>query len=109
MATRAILREIISTEKPFATSVAKNGHVVSACHGGGKSKPQTNYLTSVKSKDLASDADLIQTVHQVGGWHLSQYKVTLQLNSLPVEMKIDTGAAVSIISKATHLCFLRPT
>ena len=30
------------------------------------------------------------------------YKVTLDLNGLPLEMEIDTGAAVSIISEATQ-------
>ena len=42
-------------------------------------------------------------VHQVGGRHLSPYKVTLQLNGLPVEINIVTGAAVSIISEATQI------
>ena len=41
----------------------KKGLLARACRGVGKSKPQTNCLTSDKSKDLASDADPIQTVH----------------------------------------------
>ena len=77
----------------------KKRHLARVCRGAGKSKPQANCITD--KVDLASDPDHIQTVHQVGSSNPRPYKVTLDLDGLPLETEIDTGAAVSIISEAT--------
>ena len=82
---------------------SKKGHLARACRGGGKSKLQANCITSDKGNP-ASDLDPIQTVHQVGTCSSNPrpYKVTLDIDGVPVEMEIDTWAAVSIISEATQ-------
>ena len=51
--------------------------------------------------DLTPGEDVINTINSVDSQNTHPYKVTLELNGTPVEMYIDTGAAVSIISEAT--------
>ena len=41
-------------------------------------------------------------MHHVGSSNPRPYKVTLDFDGVPIEMEIDTGAAVSIISESTQ-------
>ena len=44
------------------------------------------------------DSEIIGTLHRIGGRATQPYKAVLEVNGKPLEMKVDTGAAVSIIS-----------
>ena len=57
--------------------------------------------------DLAPGEDVIKTIYHVASPSPHPYKVTLELNGKPLEMEIDTGAAVSIFSEKRP-CSLQP-
>ena len=52
--------------------------------------------------DEGRDNDIIGTLNRVGGRSTQPYKAILEVNGRSLEMEIDTGAAVSIISKKTQ-------
>ena len=54
------------------------------------------------------DSEIMGTLHRVGGRAKQPYKAVLGVNRKPLEMEVDTGAAVSIISTQTKKC-LFPT
>ena len=85
----------------------KTGHLARVCRGGVRRQreSQANLVgldgTPDSNEDLPHGADVINRVNKVGSPAASPYKVTLELNGKPLEMEVDTGAAVSIISELT--------
>ena len=91
----------------------KLGHLARVCRGGARFRQrgsgtygeQTNAIcsdmTADPSPDLTPGEDVINTINSVDSHNTHPYRVTLELNGTPVEMEIDTGAAVSIISETT--------
>ena len=56
----------------------------------------------LQGADEGRDNDNIGTLNRVGGRSTQPYKVLSEVNGRPLEMEIDTEAAVSIISKKTQ-------
>ena len=84
----------------------KKGHIAHVCHGGKKPpkrpKPSSRRANVVDKNALrpSSPAESVCcTLHCVGNRALHPYNVKVFVNKKPVVMEIDTGAAVSIISK----------
>ena len=77
----------------------KKGHLARVCRGGGRRRysGQTNQVAD----DKPYCEDVINRVNKLGCPSPSPYRVTLEINGKPLEMEIDTGATVSIISEIT--------
>ena len=89
----------------------KRGHLARVCRGSSSSyrsnRRPTRWVdsevTTADKRSLSPDPDdMLGNVYAVGCSRVSPYKVTLELEGQPVTMEVDTGAAVSIISKKTH-------
>lgn len=87
----------------------KRGHLARACRGG-RGRPRSarggraNLISH--SDEMPEGEDVIRSVNSEGP--SKPYKVTLIVNGKPLEMEIDTGAAVSIISKSTMKSLFSP-
>lgn len=71
----------------------------------GREKPQrdpqrsrANAIEAEATEMEPPSEDLVNTLHHVASRAPQPYRVTIQVNDKSVEMEIDTGAAVSIIS-----------
>ena len=86
----------------------KMGHLARVCRSSGRQPVQSGAargranVVEGEGTDESGDSDIIGTLHRVGGRATQPYKAVLEVNGRPLEMEIDTGAAVSIISKKTQ-------
>ena len=60
---------------------------------------------AIVQSDNEGDTDLLCNIHTLGPKRAKPYTVVLELNGHPVSLEIDTGAAVSLISRGG--CFLQ--
>ena len=79
-------------EPPLTSTRNKEDH-------GSKKKPSksTNYMG-----DTSSSSETEYDMHALGDQHSKPYLLNIELNNVPVEMELDTGTAVSIISESTY-------
>jgi hypothetical protein len=80
----------------------KKGHLARVCKAKkreSKEKPHRSHFLSSTSEEEGTDSYSMYTV-----WNRQKDPITLsvELNDLPVQMEIDTGAALSVINKATY-------
>ena len=90
----------------------KIGHVASVCRSkrrqpgqGSKRAPRgrTKWVdTESTASQLGSDEPTEEVIWQVGATASRPYHAVLEVNGHPLTMEIDTGAAVSLISKTTQ-------
>ena len=85
----------------------KKGHIARACmsmprppHRAQGNRQQTHLLTEVENN--SSDTDPAYPLFNVTNTSTKPLLVTVELNQAPVEMEVDTGASVSLISKDTY-------
>ena len=85
----------------------KKGHIARACmsmpHPPNRAqgnRQQTHLLTEVENS--LSDTDPAYPLFNVTNTSTKPLLVTVELNQAPVEMEVDTGASVSLISKDTY-------
>ena len=87
----------------------KKGHLARVCRSGRQQKPakgprrRANVVEVDTTEAKPPPVDPISTLHQVSGRSPSPYKVVLQIEGKPVEMEVNTGASVSIMSKESWL------
>ena len=85
----------------------KKGHLARVCRGGKKPSKgpgvsrQANVVDKQTSEveEFHSEDSISYTMHHLGNRASLPYKAVVQINQQLVEMEIDTGAAVSIISR----------
>ena len=91
----------------------KKGHLARVCRARGNQKPHNfksykwsplhaNAVDTDPAEDRPLPDDAISTLHcqyQVSGKSPTSYQVVMQIGGKPVEMEVDTGVTVSIISK----------
>ena len=84
----------------------KKGHIAKACKSEGqrpvqsgrtKHKRGSNGMHQITSGEVAN----IVHIHTISESLPKSYKANMKVNGVPLEMEIDTGAAVSIVSEAT--------
>ena len=68
----------------------------------GKGNRKATRWVDTESPDKEPSEDILCHVYTVESQRVNPYKVVLELNGSPTAMKIDTGAAVSIISEKTQ-------
>ena len=85
----------------------KKGHIARACMSMPRppnraqgNRQQTHLLTEVENS--LSDTDPAYPLFNVTNTSTKPLLVTVELNQAPVEMEVDTGASVSLISKDTY-------
>ena len=84
------------------------GHLAQVYRSSGRQPVQSGAargranVVEGEGTDESGDSDIIGTLHRVGGRATQPYKAVLEVNGTPLKMEIDTGAAVSIISKKTE-------
>ena len=85
----------------------KKGHIACACMSMPRppnraqgNRQQTHLLTEVENN--LSDTDPAYPLFNVINTSTKPLLVTVELNQAPVEMEVDTGASVSLISKDTY-------
>ena len=85
----------------------KKGHIARACMSMPRppnraqgNRQQTHLLTEVENN--LSDTDPASPLFNVTNTSTKPLLVTVELNQAPVEMEVDTGASVSLISKDTY-------
>ena len=82
----------------------KVGHIARVCRSklkrdsSAKPAKKTNWLES-DSRSPSPDAEVIWQLHSTKPTRMAPYQVVIQVNKQPLTMEIDTGAAVSLISK----------
>ena len=85
----------------------KKGHIACVCMSMPRppqwvqgNRQQTHLLMDVQNN--FSDTDLAYSLFNVTQTSTKPLLVTVKLNQAPVDMKVDTGASVSLISKDTY-------
>ena len=77
----------------------KKGHIRAVCHSKPKPSGHSHSVQQVHEPD--EDAGDEYPLHHLGSKKSTPYKVTVGVDDCPVEMEIDTGAALSLVSEAT--------
>ncbi len=94
----------------------KLGHISRACRSKNKGKQtkqtwqptpkNTQYLSEEKEESAdGENAESAYSMFTFANKHSASYKVTVLVNDTSVEMEIDTGAALSVISEDTYKHF----
>ena len=86
----------------------KVGHLARVCRqkakqsqkGSGGGNTKRTHRVEPEADDSDDSIDLV-TLHHVSGKN-KPYTITLSLNDTPVQMELDTGAAMSLISQDTY-------
>ena len=92
----------LATTCKFKTAVChfckKRGHIASVC--------RTKQSQAVKRRnhhlDVSEDESESYSLYTVNGKSSEAMQVHLTMNSVPVSMELDTGAAISLINSATY-------
>ena len=87
----------------------KTGHIATACRSklSRPKKEQSRHQKAKKThhihddKQSFDDSESEFKLHKLGGHSSDPIRVTLSLNGKDLEMEVDTGAALSVISEAT--------
>ena len=87
----------------------KKGHIARACKGKlvpakGQPRPQQKAVTSAEFRPthIVKEEEDDYSMYHVTGTPVKPLLVTVSINNASVEMEVDTGASVSIISEATY-------
>ena len=97
----------------------KKGHIARVCRSrvqgqptrqqsnssGHQRKPRQTNLVSQDTEQIDSDTSDSYEMFNIRGTQGQPYRVTVQLNNCNLEMEIDTGASLSIISDETYQSF----
>ena len=97
----------------------KKGHIARVCRSrvqgqptrqqsnssGHQRKPRQTNLASQDTEEIDSDTSDSYEMFNIRGTQGQPYRVTVQLNNCNLEMEIDTGASLSIISDETYQSF----
>ena len=84
----------------------KKGHIAKACRSEGQRLRQSGQTKHKRGSSGMHQitpgevADIVH-IHTISDSLPKSYKVNMKVNGVPLEMEIDTGAAVSIVSEAT--------
>ena len=68
--------------------------------GRGRGRPTRAHQVEVSEEAQQDVADIVR-VHAVSPSAPKSYKVSLEVNKIPITMELDTGASVSLVSEAT--------
>ena len=82
----------------------EKGYIARVCRGGKKAigeRPKKLHVIDTGVTDHSDDSDSIATVRSLKSRRSNPYKAVVTVNVKPLEMEVDTGAAVSLISKKT--------
>ena len=87
----------------------KKGHIARACKGKlvpvkGQPRPQQKAVMSAEFRPthIVKEEEDDYSMYHVTGTPVKPLLVTVSINNTSVEMEVDTGASVSIISEATY-------
>ena len=89
-------------------SCGKIGHIAKVCRSvvkqGSHTRPRkTQWVDTQHSEpQLRPDEPAEEVIWRIGAKPSHPYRVVVQINNQPLSMEIDTGAAVSVISKQTQ-------
>ena len=96
----------LADECPFREArchkCGKKGHIARVCMGGKRAvggRPKKLHVIDAGVADHSGDSDIIATVDSLRGRGSKPYRAIVTVIGKPLEMEVDTGAAVSLISK----------
>ena len=110
----------LASECQFKDAECRNkGHIGRVCRSrvqgqpsrqqsnssGHQRKPRQTNLVSQDTEQIGSDTSDSYEMFNIRGTQGQPYRVTVQLNNCNLEMEIDTGASLSIISDETYQSF----